>query len=538
MSIEASDTAWKAAARHSDLADMSQAREFLSAFAVRLIQHLESPDALEPVWSERGLQLNDLLTRWRDYLDDKTALAIEPLISAWALSRACAELAVPALNLLLKQNKSAWDKSVAALLQTDLAKIPPKTCTYVGEHASSLSDDHASRLIAQMDAMINHGQLEQDASANYHQYVRSIPYETWSTPPWSEHLERLFYRTNEMHADANFLSLLFPSVIHLFEAAPNGRTAMLISPLFENAANAPDAYVALHKSIVGHWPKTDDQVGDYQPDTIVKRACQFIDGHPNMVDIGVILNSLIDLSARRVASDASDKRIASVMPIVWRAAHRHLIAEMHYVSKALEPSLTAEILNSDQPTDLRRDELVALLKLIADAYDTDAHYNVLVAVLEQQPKALFDTPDGALGEWLAATSDMSDVIAGRALGDHSLNDEQHRRVAAKVSDAFWVRGDMQSVETVLKLADTPNTRAFVVDRLQDISNQSLSAEKKATLSSHLIASLPSLSGEELATVGRVVLKLGGKGALEKSAAVLEGIGWRSETCTSNHLSGF
>ena len=67
----------------------------------------------------------------------------------------------------------------------------------------------------------------------------------------------------------------------------------------------------------------------------------------------------------------------------------------------------------------------------------------------------------------------------------------------------------------------PNTRAFVVDRLQDVSNQSLSAVKKAELSSRLIASLPSLSGDELATVGRVVLKLGGRGALESSAAVLD-----------------
>ena len=266
---------------------------------------------------------------------------------------------------------------------------------------------------------------------------------------------------------------------------------------------------------------TDDQFGDYQPDTVVERACQFIEGHPNRVDTGDILSSLIDLSERRVGSDASDKRIASVMPIVWTVAHRHLIAKVHCVSHALEPSQTAEILISDQPAGLRRDELVALLNLIVDGYDTDAHDDVLTAILGQQPSTLFDTPDGALGEWLAATGDMSDVIAGRALGDHSLNDEQRRRVAARLTDAFWVGGDMQSVETVLKLADAPNTRVSVVDRLEDISNQSLSADKRAALSSRLIASLPSLSGEELATVGRVVLKLGGKGTLEKSAAVLE-----------------
>ena len=519
--IEASDTAWRVAAKHNELADASQAREFLSAFAARLIQHLKNTDAFEVEWSGRGAQFNDLLTRWSNYMDDTTAFAIEPLISGWALSQECTEFAVGALKLLLKRNKPAWDKAVAVLLETEMAKMPPKICTYVGQHALSLTDEHASGLIAQMDAIIDQDQLEHDASGNYHQYVRFVPIETWSVPPWSEHLERLFSRTGDMYADATFITLLFPSVIHLFAAAPDGRTAMLIEPLFSDAADSPDAYVALHKSIVGHWPMTDDQIGDYHPDTVVDTACQFIEGHTNRGEIGDILRSLIDLSDRCDDSNTSYKRVASVMPIVWRVAHRQVIAKLQHVSKALEPSQTAAILIGDQPVDLDRDELLALLKPIVDAYDADAHYDVLTAIIEQPLRPLFDKPDGAVGEWLTATGDMSDVIAGRALGDQSLNDEQRRRVAAKLTDDFWVGGDMKSVETVLKLTDAPNTRTSVVDRLKDISSLPLSAERKATLSSRLIASLPSLSDEELVTVGRVVLKLGGKGALEKSAPVLE-----------------
>ena len=520
-SIEASDTAWKIAARHNELADASQAREFLSAFAARLIQYLKSADDIELEWSERGSQFNDLLTRWNNYLDDTTAFAIEPLISGWALSQECTEFALRALNLVLKQSKPAWDKSVSALLETEMLKMPPRICAYVGQHASSLTDDHVSGLVGQMDAIIDQSQLEHDASANYHQYVRSVPIGTWSAPTWREHLERLFSRTSDMHADPNFITLLFPSVIHLFAAAPDGRTAMLIEPLFSNTAGSPDAYVALHKSIVGHWPKTDDHVGDYHPDSVVETACQFIEKHPDRGEIGDIFGSLIDLSDRSGASDVSYERIASVTPIVWRVAHRQLIAKLDHVSNALEPSQTAAILIGDQPADLHRDELVALLKPIVDASDSDAHYDVLRAILEQQPTTLFNTPDGTLGEWFTATGDMSDAIARRALGDEALNDEQCRRVAAKLTDAFWVEGDMQSVETVLKLADAPSARASLVERLQDISNQSLPDERKTVLSSRLIASLPSLSGEELVTVGRVILKLGGRGALEKSAAVLE-----------------
>ena len=158
---------------------------------------------------------------------------------------------------------------------------------------------------------------------------------------------------------------------------------------------------------------------------------------------------------------------------------------------------------------------------MVDAFDSESQYEVLNLILDHQPITLFDTPDGALGEWLTATGEMSDVIAGRALGDQSLNDEQRRRIVAKLGDAFWVGRGMQSLETVLKLPDSPATRASVVDRLQDISNQTLPPETKAELSLRLILSLPSLAGEELVTVGRVVLKLGGRGALGKSAVVLQ-----------------
>ena len=520
-SIEASDTACKAAARHRDLADAAQARDFLSAFADSLVEHFEDPDALALDSSERAPQFNALLIQWEGYLDLETGIAIEPLMSGWALSDEFTDLSAPGLNLLLTQSKPAWDKSIGALLQSDVAEMPPKTCFYIGQHAPFLADEHAARLIQQLDAIIQQDPPEQDASANYHEYVRSIPHQAWSTPPWSDHLERLFARINNMYANASFLTAFFPSVIHLFKAAPDERIAGLIAPLFDNAAGAPDAYVVLHASIAGHWPRTDGQIGDYTPDAIVERACQFIEEHPDSPDMADVLGSLIDLSQRRVASEAIDNRIASVMPIVWRVAHHELTANAQYVSKALEPSQAAEILNGDQPPDLSQEDLAALLEPIINTYDDDACFDVLEAILEQQPRPLFDTPDGALGEWLAATGDMSDGIVARALGDDSLNDEQHRRVAAKLTDAFWVSGDMHSVETVLRRADAPDTRASVLERLQDISNQSLSAGKKAKLSSRLIASLPSLSGDELATVGHVVLKLGGTGALEHAHSVLD-----------------
>ena len=520
-SVEASDSAWKTAAKHRDLADAAQAQAFLSAFADSLVNHFDDLDTLELDLSERGPEFNDLLAQWGDYLDEETGSAIEPLLSGWALSYEFTDLSASGLDLLRTQSKSTWDESMGVLLQSDVVEIPPKTCSYVGRHAPSLADEHVASFIQQLDAIIQQDSPEQRVATNHHEFVRSIPRELWATPPWRDHLDRLFARIESMYGNAHFLTAFFPSVVHLFKDAPDGRTAQLITSLFNNAVGTRSAYVALHASIAGQWPSIDEQIGDYAPDTIVKQACQFIERHPGRAEIGDVLVSLIDLSERRIASDASRNRIASVLPIVWRVAHHRLIDNADYVGNALEPVHTADFLNGEQPPELRQEELASLLKLIVDSYDADACFDVLKAILEQQPKDLFDLPDGALDEWLAATGHMSEVIAARALEDNSFNDAQYRRVAAKVTEAFWVGGDHRCVETVLRRASAPDTRALLIERLQDISSQSFSAGEQVELSSRLIAPLPSLAGDELAVVARVIRALGGKGALETAVDVLD-----------------
>ena len=520
-SVEAVDVASATAETCRDLADAPQARDFLFALASRLNQFFEDADSLEPNWLQRGVRFNDLLTHWADHLDAETARAIMPLVSAWALNPGCTDIAVSGLDFLFSHAKSTWDESIGTLLQNDVAVVPPNTCSYVGQHTPSLPDEHAGSLIQRLDAIVHREPPEEDAAANYREYVRSIPRQAWSSPTWRDHLERLFVQTQNMYPNPAYLAAFFPSVVHLFDAAPEGRAAQLIAPLFADAAGTPDAYVVLHAAITGHWPTTDAPIGDYSPDALAEQACQFIQQHPNRPDLGDVLASLISLSERGVTADTVDHRIASVVPIIWRVDRRRLAENTRYVTKVLEPSHTADILTGDQPPDLSQEDLAAFLEQVVAAYDADACFAVLRAILGQQPSTLFDAPDGAVGQWLAAAADMSDPIARRALADDSFNDEQHRRVAAKVTDAFWTSGDMQSVETVLKRADAPNTRGSLIERLQDISDQSLSAGDKADFSSRLIASLPTLSGDELANVAHIVRKLGGQGALQDSDSVLD-----------------
>lgn len=291
--------------------------------------------------------------------------------------------------------------------------VPPRTCSYLGRHAQSLNDEHSETLVQQLDAIIQQNPPEQDASANYHEYIKSILHEAWSRPPWRDHLENLFGQTEGMCHDPDYLAAFLPSVIRLFRVAPESRTGQFIESLFDNAIGTPDAYVTLHAVIAGRWPTTDAPIGDYAPDTLAEGACQFIEEQPDREDLGDVLGSLMRLSERGLTTDTTDSRIGSVMPIVWRVSYRCLTDNVGYVSKVLEPSYTADILNGDQPHDLNQEDLAAFLKRVVAEYDADDCFNVLEATLGQQPSTLFDTPDGALGQWFTAAGDKGDIIARR-----------------------------------------------------------------------------------------------------------------------------
>lgn len=513
------EQAWKAAEKHRNLATDTQARNFLSAFAGRLKKELDDDEGWSLDWKAGANVFNDSLTQWRTEIDAETGAAIEPLITAWAIMDGCEEYAIRALNLLRDGVKPAWDTAVANIIQDKWKEAPIEVCAHVGQQVAFFVKSHTTNLVAQMDALIGEQHPEEAASERYQEFLRAVPTETWAKSPWSDHLERLFARVAAMHADAIFLARIYPSAMALFGASPKGRTATLLTPLFQNAAGAPEAFVTLHRLMVGHWPAVDEHYGSYNPNDIVERACQFIESNSGHQGIGNVLRSLISLSQRGVVNGSVEERIASVIPKVWIVTPDSILENSPYVGKILEPSQVSAILTGNQHADLTIDQFRTLLSSVADTHESEANYDALKGALSSPPKALFESPDGAVGLWLDSIRDKAFAIAERALADDALNDAQKRRVAAKLDDAFWTDGEMNAVRAVLTSATANETRALMIDRIAKIVEQSIPTDSKANLASRLIESLPSLSGDQFETVARSISKLGGKSALENSDAL-------------------
>ncbi|MEQ5775999.1 hypothetical protein J4E05_10745 [Thalassospira sp. NFXS8] len=513
------EEAWKVAEKYRELASDAQARDFLSAFAGRLKKELDDDKSWPLNWKVGANVFNDSFTQWRTEIDSETGAAIEPLITAWAVTEECEEYAIRALNLLRDSVKQAWDTAITNIIQGNWKDTPIKVCAHVGREAAFFEGSHATSLVAQMDTLINQPLPDHAVSERYYQFARSIPIKTWGELPWSDHLRRLFIRLRDMHADTNFLTRIYPSAMALFSASSKGQTAKLLLPLFENAAGAPEAFIALHRLMAGHWPIVDEHCGNYNPDNIVERSCKFIENNSGNQGIGDVLCSMISLSENGIASASTEKQIASVIPKVWIVSPDSIFDKSPYVGKILEPNHVATILAGNYHADLTIDQLRALLKSVVSANNSEANYKVLKGVLSSQPKSLFGQPDGAVVTWLDCIDDHLVAIVGMVISDDTLNDSQKRRVMIRFSDFF--KRDLAIVKSILQSNEDVETRSVVIEQIKKIDEQSLSTELKVNLASRLIESLPSLSGDQFNIISRSISKLGGKSALEKSSSIEE-----------------
>lgn len=516
---EAAEAAWADVARYSALASPDDRRAFLVAFATRLCNEIEDGENWPLNATKGATRFNELIAEWRADIDPTTATAPEKLVLLWAKDASREQFALQALDVLKGQAKESWDRIISDLSQLESSTRPTGVSTYLGRNFGAVGKAAKNQLVASMDALINENGPDEKSVEDYDTLVKSMPVAVWSEAPLKDHLVRLLDRIGVMHNSPAFLRQFLPISAGVFEFAANGKVGQLLTPLFANAAGTPKAYIAAHRCMVGAWPKCDEQTGDYKPDEIATRGCQFIREQPGNTGIGDVFASVCDLAQRIPSGAGSNQAIADVTPIVWRMVPGRVSALSDFVATILTPANVAEVLTEPQAQDLQNSDLSTLLGTISKAFDEDKRRDAARTILGSSPVPLFERPDGAFEFWVSAVAANDPQFAIDLLADDGLNDEQRHRVLTRVGDAAFA-GAPDSIEALLKDTTRPKTRSALVERVAQVGKSCSSKSAKSKLAEHMIVSLPLLSGEELHAVSRQIADLGGVSALERNDEVL------------------
>ncbi len=515
----AAEAAWGDAARYGGLAGAKDRQRFLVALATRLCNEIKDKETWPLDGDQGAIRFNDLAAEWCSDIDPNTATQLEELVLLWAKDGSREQYALRALDVF--KDLATWDRIISALCQMELSTRPVDISGYLGRKFGAIDEAAKSRLVEKMDALINADGSDEKPVEGYKTIVKNMPDASWSGAPLEGHLVRLLDRINAMHNSPAYLNQFLPIAAGVFRFAPDGKVGQVLIPLLANAAATPDAYIAVHRCMKEVWPKPELQIGDYRPDDIVMRACQFIREQPGNNGIGVVYESVCDLAGRGLSGAGSNQGIADVTPTVWQAAPRQVSALAAFVATILKPTSAAEILIGTQSSDLDRGDLFRLLAAASKAFDRAKRQEAAKLVLGSAPVPLIERPDGAFECWILAVGEDDPRFAIDLLADDSLNDEQRSRILALIGDSTLAVDSPPSIEAVLKDTTRPKTRSALIGRLAQVRQVCSSDGAKSKLVEHLIASLPSLEGEDLYTVTREIGDLGGRSALERDFGILK-----------------
>ena len=514
--------AWVNAARYSTLASPDERREFLVAFANRLSEEIEDCETWPLDALEGAARFNALATEWRADIEPTTANELGKLTLKWAIDDSLALYATRLLDLVKSQAEEIWDQAILELSQQEFSTQPKDISVYLGHNFGTIDKTGKNKLVAKMDKMINENVPAEASIESYRALVKNVPEIEWSQAPLANHLSRLLDRFSIMHNASAYLLIFLPISVRLFKFADDEKVGQILSLLLENAASTPNAYVVVHRCLLGAWPKLDEQIGDYQPDIIVQRACQFIREKPDTEGIGDVYESVCEMAARGLSNSGSRQGIAEVTPIVWSKEPSHISKLSSFVATILTPANVAKILTKPQSKDLQIDDITSLLAATSSAFDKDRRREAAAKILGSTPVPLFERPDGALEFWTSSVSAADPQFILKLLVDDGLNDEQRKRVLVQIEDTVLASNPAE-IEALLKDAERQKTRSALIERLAQVAQACASTSGKSKLAEHLIVSLPSLTGEHLVSVARQIDALGGISALERNDEVLEAL---------------
>ena len=521
--MDATTLAWRFSGIHKALANSDQASDFLAAFAARLVRDLLESETWEVEWPQGGSQFADLLNNWRENLTDTTADPLLKVVALWAQTENCEDLSIKCLDIFRDQSDTAWNKVIEEILSGEFGEIPNRTARYVGSALENMTDANATTLKGLLDTVVNSDAPNADHAAIYRTVLTAASPESWQTEPWSNHLQHAVARFAQMHSTPDFIERILPAIAGLVRCMQKGSAAGFISSLFANAAGQPEAYIGAHRAFHGHWPETNDDIGDYQPNEIATRGCQFIRENATNAGVDAVFSSLMEFYEKELITLDAYSTISKIIPTVWRTAPDALLAHDASAALMVTTNATVDLAIGAQPSGVDDAAFPLLLKTISDNHDGEFHVKTAQAILNAQPVPLADNPDGALAAWLSAMGNSAHVVATTLFAGEELNDEQLVRLATLLPQSFWISENMMLLGSVLTNASTPKMQAYILSNLSEISRIPKSGSARTPLTNCLIDSLPNLSAAHIQTVAKAINTLQGRSALERGKELLQSL---------------
>lgn len=515
--------AWRQAGAHAALVTMQQSRTFLLTLANRLHQEMKDDDQWRLDWEAGARQFLDLATRWEEQIDQKTASGILPLVQSWAEEDGTSGYMVRAAANLMRRDKDSWNELITHLTSMSFGELPWTSLEYVASNLSDLNEAQKAALATQLDTVVNTDAIDAEEAEMYTKFIAASPLAQWSSGPLQTHAKTTRTRVVAMSTSSEYLAAVFPAARILLSNAPKGQPAAVLKPLFEQAAGSPDAYPILHREMTGHWPKENEQTGQYDPNTIAFRAIQFIKENPALPGAGDVFRSIVDMESSGLVAEDIRTALSDAATVLWPNLSGPVVACIGQIASFMLPGDVKKILTGNQPGDLG-DNIQTIVDALAGDADEERCLAIAKDIIGAPPKQIDDRPDGALAIWLSSLHQKEYGVLKALLEDNGLNEVQRERVLSYViakREEIGLTFFVEILPIVLGRTAEVKPLGVIVNGLDGILLLARDSDQRSRLTDALVPTLPSLPNEALMKVAEAINQMRGKGTLERSTQILD-----------------
>jgi KAP family P-loop domain len=358
-------------------------------------------------------------------------------------------------------------------------------------YSTDLDTQTQQALTAQLTSVVQSEQPEEEEARRYLRLIAGFPEEAFQEEFLRAHVAALLSRITQKHADRDYLETLFPAVPRIVGYGPSAEVVQMLHTLMSSARNTPDVYGFLHSIMKGNWPKPDESLGRYKPESIFAWAQDFAQTNPNAKDVEAALLSMESMVQDGVVDESLEPGLVSTAIALWpyRAADAATVLQRAATLPSVEESVG--LVAHTPPDDEKQvDYLRQVWRHITDKLNFSQRVTFATLLLGELPVPLGGQPDGYLYLWSEQVgSDIPEIF--KAILNSDMNDEQKLRmwkqVEARIADI-----DQGKILSLLKLAltSTSDIARSALDTAPEIDNLFSSKEAKFELGRELMMIFP------------------------------------------------
>lgn len=363
---------------------------------------------------------------------------------------------------------TAWSAKISTTL-------PVECIDWISRNYSSVLNDTIKTQSLNGFSSISKGEdISDDTIERYKIFLNHIPNEQFQQEPIEGFFNKILKIIPNYHNDQNgYLTKTFGVLPKYLSLLPKPQVGTMLNQLFANAISLPEVYSFIHGYMKDYWPKQDETLAPYDPDSIFNAGEKFLKQQPTIKGATDILESLLSMVSGNVVGEEKFSNIVELALILWP---NHINGTADILLENVNKLNSDQVIKLLKYINIEDQNQIELLTRIWENFSktssVEEEENCLKLILQEEISKSGENGDVWLSVWFNVFQRNINSIIPKAMLDVSITEDQKIRI--------WMQIDKRKIISKSSMLQEliPQIFGFELNNLQNKIMESLSLQSK------------------------------------------------------------